>query len=370
MINIETDTFCGAPWFQCRNTNQGQYRACCVIDHNLSEFSGQKFYKFPDTSVNDWMNSDYMQYLRKNLSNGVKLKECTGCWAREENNILSERQVINSRIFDLNGMSPAIIKSYFKNKNNNIFDLLLVADIKLSNSCNFSCLMCNPEDSSQLYTLWLKNHDKWFVQKELQKNPRYFEVIKEAFVNKDNRNLLVSILDMKPRIIKLLGGEPLMDEQLIQILSELSLKQQSQTALQIITNGSYDLVSVKKRLINFKNLTYTISLEGVEQVQDFVRKGSVWHKIEQNIDKYIKIYGTSDLSIHTTIQALTLFHFNKLLSWAKNKNIRLDFLLLKTPEYLSLEALPPELINNSIQNLKPFQDSQIINLISNLKKKK
>ena len=248
-------------------------------------------------------------------------------------------------------MSPAIIKSYFKNKNNNIFDLLLVADIKLSNSCNFSCLMCNPEDSSQLYTLWLKNHDKWFVQKELQKNPRYFEVIKEAFVNKDNRNLLVSILDMKPRIIKLLGGEPLMDEQLIQILSELSLKQQSQTALQIITNGSYDLVSVKKRLINFKNLTYTISLEGVEQVQDFVRKGSVWHKIEQNIDKYIKIYGTSDLSIHTTIQALTLFHFNKLLSWAKNKNIRLDFLLLKTPEYLSLEALPPELINNSIQKI-------------------
>lgn len=368
MIDIKQETFCAAPWFQCRNTNQSQFRACCAIKQELSEFQGQVNFKFPESTLDSWLNSDYMHYLRENLSNGVKLKECNDCWNRESKQIASERQIINQKITELNGFKPGVIKSYFKQKNNYQFDLLLIADLKISNTCNFSCIMCNPEDSSQLYSLWAKNNDQWFVKAKLQENPKYFEIIKESFIDKNNLNLLSSLLELKPKIIKLLGGEPLLEQSVFDLLSSLPIKQQQQTSIQIITNGSQDLCLTKEKLINFKNLVYTVSLEGTEHIQDFVRKGSVWAQIDSNIDNYIKKYGTENLSIHTTIQALTLFHFDKLLSWAKNKNISLDFLILKEPEYLSLEAIPKSLIEQSINKLAPHHGHAIENLIANLKK--
>lgn len=367
MIDIESNTFCGAPWFQCRNTNQTEYRACCEIDHTQSEFGGQTQYRFPKHNVMQWLNSDYMKYLRQNLSEGKKLKECQACWNREDKQQISERLSVNKKIFEQNGLSKNFIRNYFKNKKTFEFDLLLIADIKISNVCNYSCMMCGPEDSSQLYTQWLQDKNQWFVKDEINKNPTYFEQIKTAFIDVNNRDLLKSLLSLRPKIIKLLGGEPLMDTESIDLLSNVSIEQQKQTALHIITNGSKDLSLVKAKLQNYKNLTYTISLEGTDTVQELIRKGSNWANIEQNIDNYVKNYGTQDISIHTTVQALTLLHFNKLLDWATTKNIRTTFLILTDPDYLSLQAVPETLIKQSIIKLSQYPGQEIQNLITYLK---
>ena len=78
------NTFCSAPWFQARIDWDGAYRPCCELSESASEFAGRTRYSLADTTVNEWMSGDYSQYLRKELSLGNQLPECSKCWQKEK----------------------------------------------------------------------------------------------------------------------------------------------------------------------------------------------------------------------------------------------------------------------------------------------
>jgi molybdenum cofactor biosynthesis enzyme MoaA len=354
-MKINDSTFCAAPWFQLRNSSLGNYRACCSITQEKSNFAGQIDYKWPTHSTVEWMNSDYMHYLRQELTNGNRLPECDSCWQHEDHQIISQRQILNNTITYNQGdqLNQTWIKSYFNNKTDYAHDLLLIADIKLTNLCNFACAMCVPKDSTQIYSQWRKNKKHPWVIQQLQKNPEYLEQVKQVYINKHNHQLLQYAIQKQVRHIKILGGEPLLDQVAMNMLSTIDLPQKARTSLIIITNGSVDLDATCQQLGDFQTIQFIISLEGIGDVQDYIRKGSSWTQIEKNIDNFLTKYSNSknNLRIHHTVQALSLYHLHKLVSWCDLRNIQLSTEILINPEYMSVSVMPEQMRLECFQNL-------------------
>ena len=326
-------TFCVAPWFYLHTDNLNNFSPCCQLESNKSNFTGKKDYRWPHDNIDTWLNSPYMTYLRKELTQGTKLSECSKCWQKENYGELSMRNRANA-------VEERWAKLYFQKKENFTQDLITQSEIKLTNVCNFSCAMCVPQDSSKIYTAWQQNTTNEWVALQLVDKPNYLTNVRDTFLSKNNYALLEEVIARRPKNISLLGGEPLLDKVALELLKNVSEEQKQKTNLSFSTNGSVNLNQTVELLGNFKTIKFDVSLEGIGDIQDWVRKGSDWTAIEKNIELYIDRYSTKDISIHYTVQALTVFQLDKLLSWCADKQIDFNFTRVGGVRGLSLDALP------------------------------
>jgi len=338
-------TFCAASWFQLRQQFDGTLRSCCEIKHNQTDFAGQTQY----TDIDEFLNSPYMAYVRHNLNTGNQIKECDSCWVKEKSGVISLRNVLNNLIGYNQPYDKSWLPLYFKNKSDYYTtDVIFSADVKTNNLCNFSCAMCGPSDSSQIYALWQKHDTHPIVQEVLANNPSMLEDINLIYKEGRSYERLYKLLARHPRHVKLLGGEPLLDEKLLTIVE--NYKNKNKTNLEFVTNGSKDLLSVYNRLSGYKHINFAVSLEGIGDVQDYVRRGSIWKQIESNIIKCITMHPNS-LHVSTTMQALTLFHLPELIQWTHTNSIALSIAPLHYPLHHHLNSIPPDLMSKCLDKL-------------------
>jgi len=332
----DSNTFCVAPWFQIRNENDGSKRVCCIIKSNDSRSIEQ--------SPLEFLNSPDNITLKKKLYQGIKADQCGNCWLAEANGEVSLRQRLNGVLTNnSSSISKTWIDTYFKHKTDFISKDLLMADIKIGNTCNYACIMCVPEDSSMIYNEWRKKPNAFFIKKKLEKDPDYLDRIKEyGYKNQNYKQYVKNILSNKNlKYLKLLGGEPLLDQRLLNDLKSLPEQQKKNLSLYIVTNGSKDLLATREYLGNFKRIMFTISLEGISQVQNYARYGSNWDNMSKNILNFKKSY-PSDITIHTVLQTTTILGLKDLANWAEKQNIALSVGLCEQPSYLSFLSLPNE----------------------------
>lgn len=369
-MDFDKKTFCVAPWFQIRNTQQGEYRVCCASDFGKSQFVGQKTFRFPESSPEEFLRSEYITYLRQQLTQGTKLPECHRCWTKEQLGGRSLRQSLLETVTknQSQDLEQTWISSYFQHKKDYQQDLLISADVKLTYVCNFSCAMCEPADSSQIFNQWNRDRSHPWIQIQIEKNPGYLDSIKNTYKDRSNHVLLEQILEKKPRMIKLLGGEPLLDRAMFDVLESLNTEQKNKTSLLFVTNGSVDLISVSQRLQEFQSVDYTVSLEAIGAVQDYIRRGSQWSQIESNILRWLEEDTTRFLSIQATAQALSLYHLPDLIDWCKNKRVRLNIDLADRPNYMMLCAVPPDMKQRFLDQIDIRQDPHLSYLVTVLSK--
>jgi organic radical activating enzyme len=357
---MNNNTFCSAPWFRLRIDWDGQYRPCCELKVHQTEFKGQTKYSLQDSTVKQWMSSEYSQYLRQQLTNGVQLPECSACWQKEQHGILSLRQSTNDTVTNNRGndLDNTWVKLFVKKNPSAEGYRVLSADVKLSNVCNFSCIMCNPSASSKIYDHWHNNIDNKFVQEHLTVDPVYFETIKQNYQTQRGYQHLVDLLTEPITHLKLLGGEPLLDKTLFQILDRQPESKKSQMHLHFVTNGSLSLVDAVDRLKQYKSVSFSVSLEGVGAIQDYARTGSIWSIIEKNIlDAHRQ---GIQLSIQHTLQAVTVLKLPDLLSWCYKNQIAISFGILDNPDYLSISVLPDHIRQEIITNLNSVDNIKLL----------
>jgi len=351
-MKIDPKTFCAAPWFQLRNMNDGSFRACCDIDPSLTQYAGRTEYNLREHSIAQWHNSDYNQYVRQQLSQGKRLRECQRCWSKEDHGHRSLRQIINGTVTkNASDLEQTWMQAYFRRKTDWASDLLLSADVKISNLCNFACAMCNPMDSSQIYAIWRQQSDHPIVQDRLRGDPGYLDRARTVFLERDNTRLLQEILHMRPRHLKILGGEPLMDRAMRDMLAKIPTEQAQTINLLFVTNGSQDLCDVRQQLNHYGTLSFVVSLEGTGSVQDFVRRGSKWSVIDEHVRCYVRSYGTQDMYVHHTLQALSLPGLPDLLNWCHDLELPLGMTQLDAPHYLGLSSLPRPVLDSLADRL-------------------
>jgi wyosine [tRNA(Phe)-imidazoG37] synthetase (radical SAM superfamily) len=352
-VNIDQDTFCAAPWFQIRNDNQGEYRSCCQIRPQQSKFQGQKNFVFPQNSMADWINSDYVQYIRESLTSGNKIPECNECWQKESSGQLSLRNTINNTVTENRGdrLDKSWIHAYFKNKKNYESNLICSIDIKLTNLCNYSCVMCHPQDSTQIMSKWMMQQEHPGLKNRLKENPDWQNDSQNLINDKNRYDLLNQAINLRPQHLKILGGEPLIDQTMFKILSSVPIEQKKDINLLFVTNASVDLSGVQDDLPGWKGVYFVVSLDGIDAVQDYIRHGSNWQDIKKNMIQYLSHRPGNQLWVHYTVQALTLYHLPELLEFCHHHKIELSTGMLNEPDFLALSAIPDELRSKIIDKL-------------------
>lgn len=328
------ETFCVAPWFQIRNENNGRKQVCCNI---LSEDPSSV-----DAEPLEFLNSPTNRDLKQKLHEGIKVKACRRCWHSEENGVTSLRQKLNGVLTNNSGDVPnSWLGSYFKHKDDFVSEHIFMADIKIGNTCNYACVMCVPDDSSMIYNDWRKKPNAPFIQEKLKEDPGYLDRVKSnGYKNKSYRQYVKKILSDKGlRFLKILGGEPLLDQYLLEELKSLPEQQKRIMTLYIVTNGSKDLLETRNYLGSFKSIMFTISIEGTGEVQEYARYGSQWPLVSTNILNFQKHY-PNDISIHHTMQTATILGFRHLVEWISKNDLSLSVGLIDDPKHMGLWSLP------------------------------
>lgn len=343
------DTFCVAPWFQIRNHNDMSKRVCCAISENITKH-------IPSESMDsmEYLNTQPILDLKRDLANGIKSPHCDDCWIKEKSNIQSLRQSLN-HLFALQKDSSNAnwMDLYFKKKEDFHSDIILSADIKVGNTCNYACVMCHPEDSSLIYANWMANLDHPIVKSALAKDPDYLKKSKSfTYKNKMFIEYLDDVLANNKHIkfLKLVGGEPFLDKLLLDKLRQLPNKVKSRLSLIFTTNGSKDFSDILDSLGDFKYIHCSVSLEGIEEVQEWARYNSKWEQVEQHVLKAVA-NPRIDMSILYTFQTATVLGFKDLAAWCKNNNVKLGTNIVDEPACLSIKTLPDEIRKKLLEDI-------------------
>lgn len=139
-------------------------------------------------------------------------------------------------------------------------------DIRNDNLCNLSCRICYPGASSQIE----KEHRRigWFV-KENTRQSKLSDIVDYATVEK----------------VYVAGGEPTVMPEFKKFLQRAIAEQRTDIELQIITNATNLNVEYCQLLGNFSNVNVTVSIDGFDQVNRYIRWPSNWTVMVDNIKR-------------------------------------------------------------------------------------
>lgn len=358
----ENKSWCPLPWIYTAIRNHGDYRICCQA--NTSKTKGlirdnkDKVYNANDANIEDVRNAELIKDVRKSMLNGEQHEMCVRCNREDSAGIISRRQFETRNWADRFAVDDAIKVT----KDDGSIELdkspVRYYDIRFGNLCNLKCRMCGPTDSSA----WYKEHYD-------TKSDHFFDSKGKIFLNKSNNGAVTTtnniyewyndavfwkqIEDNIPNIehIHTVGGEPFMIDQHYDLLQQIVDSGRSQD---VIVEYNSNITNIPKRAWNiwknFKCIKIGASIDGIDDVNDYIRYPSKWKAIEKNIDLLDNADGNFDLWFAVTIQIYNVFHIPELIEWKLKKDFkrfnsyhRQPFIthhVLHTPVHWNIRSLP------------------------------
>ena len=314
------DTFCVLPWMHLYIGPDGNVLPCCVADQ-----------KYPidnirNNSVDSILKSKSFDQLRKNMLSNQPSKECSYCYAKEDANFYSPRKMANKRWKHLTNLEL--------NRNGTITKINPVyLDIRLNNICNLKCRMCSGYFSSSIAA----------------EENKIFNIKNNNLHNQERKTELVEIISYLPSAEKIYfaGGEPLITPEHYEILN--ALIKCNNTNLEIFYNTNFTKlnfrdISVTKLWSKFTNIKIGASLDAIGKVAEYIRAGTVWEEIEQNLARikqeapHVNFTVTSTvgfMNVTSLIELQRTWHDNQILDISK-------FSLSATisPDHMTICILP------------------------------
>ena len=291
------ETLCMAPWTHTYLSPQTERRMCCASREPAQNFaqyidtkSGTGKY-IPVTLEEHW-NSPHMQSVRRRMMAGETLPECEVC-----NDKLLNTDVYRTYFWhlfqhkyddvigktDLNGRTSMLPVSW---------------DYRFSNLCNFKCRTCGDMLSSSWETEqrqhqminWADTKNAW-MQPDVRREISQFQdtQIEEEFSR--------AVEEHRVEEIYWVGGEPLMYEQhwrymkrIIELGDGKNVYARYNTNLSRVRYGGVDLFD--DILAHIRDWQICASLDGTEQIGEYVRTGLDYEQFCRNFEHGLK-YATN-----------------------------------------------------------------------------
>ena len=95
----------------------------------------------------------------------------------------------------------------------------------------------------------------------------------------------------------------------------------------------------------FLKFEFTVSLDGTEEQNNYIRRRSNWEEIKRNME-YVSMYPNVEININGTISFLSVLNFYKLIEWAKaNGDIikQINWSNIRGPAKLCANVLPQKI---------------------------
>ena len=228
--------------------------------------------------------------LRSDSLNGIRNSNCEKCYYEESLNKKSTRQWFN------------------ENYSGKVVELKYL-EVGFDNICNLACDGCWEEWSSS-----------WWVKK----NPEG-KVVEGILSTSD----FVNIPETIEKIV-FLGGEPLITNRHRKFLQSFS--DLSHLTVEYFTNGMFDLTQEDHKLLRkCKSVKFTVSVDGYRELNEEVRTGSEWNKVEQFITnlEYEKV-------VHTTIHRNNWHGLSEIYNWISINKYTWTTNVLTYPKHLDI----------------------------------
>ena len=289
-MTTEPDKFCKAPFRGLVVDNDGTLMPCCEFIRDESDLPQYKI----------WENEKYKAdtTLRQKMIDGEMDGGCSYCIKRESNGI--NRRQHHSRLF----------KEKYEAFKADTLDVGHL-EVRLGNFCNLKCTMCGPYASTSWSAEAKKNPEKFS-----EFNIGYLKTDHDWINNKENKNLIKDIL-RNCVSANFGGGEPFMNPFIDDFLKEIK----PDVELSFNTNGTRLPDSTLALLENRPNLRVDISLDGIAEHNNYIRSGSRWQDIENNVRKFKQ--KNIRITFYYILQHTSLFTFRPVYEYCVKNNIEL-----------------------------------------------
>lgn len=288
----------------------GDISPCCFF------YAEDAFYTPISSLLLDYWKSPQLLQLQEDVLSGKRVSACEYCYQLDDAGIKSPR--------------VQAIQEYGVSTKNEVYDLTL----RFSNNCNLACRTCNTFCS----TGWFED-----AKKIGPKIKTEHHTLKKQYPNmhEEFEKVLPQL-----KIIHLLGGEPLMDQEHKQLVHK-AIAEQPQVKIEYNTNLSLPLErlpEVTQEWSSIKNLILTLSVDGVGRQGEYLRHGLEWNIFEKNLDYIITNLPHAQLYFTITVSILNIFHLADIFAYLADKKllerIRLNINPVNNPPYLNIQALP------------------------------
>jgi MoaA/NifB/PqqE/SkfB family radical SAM enzyme len=338
-FTVDDKTFCIMPFIHTSTTTNGDFRLCC---------RSTRVWDIQNIPLRDLWNHRKYKTVRNNLKEGVRDSHCNACWKMEDKGITSLRQ---SQNYERTEDYAHLVDIYHRTEELP-WDIPIV-EFKLSNLCNLKCRMCWPKDSTPWLQDWddvkhiYEDHEQDYINGIINDNNLRKKPILNLFETHDKfvRDLYEIIDGIKE--FEFAGGEPLMDPLHYNMLDRI--KDPSDVVLKYSTNLT-DLEAKKGRNVldlwkKFKAIRLTISIDGFDELNAYIRHGSVWADIKNNIKETKEVLGDKldYIKASTCITALNVEHLVETMDAIdQDFGIMWHTSRLQWPAFLHANVLPVE----------------------------
>ena len=292
--------FCAAPflnmYYKYGGKGNHEMRPCCEVRNN------EVWRSFK--TVEEFRNSDILKEMQQAMLRNEPHEHCKYCVHKENIGGYKARNGYNKYAKDFVKGDITKLKSP------------IVLDYRGSNFCNYKCRMCDHANSSLIAEEMYENPEEYKGLSNL--NLTDFPV-EQFLYNKDDKfSKFIDTINLDNlEIIKLLGGEPMIQKEVFYILDKI--KNPWDVALQFTTNGSN--AAFVKRLDKFKKLSIRVSLDGIGKMHEYVRTGGIWDRTYKNMEIFANTPKTI-LSISFVVQMYNIFNMIDALEYSYNLHKR------------------------------------------------
>jgi MoaA/NifB/PqqE/SkfB family radical SAM enzyme len=344
-VSRAAQTTCALPWTHLFVSTLGTLATCCVGDLRPSADAAGVTIRAgqPDAIRRHWL-SQRMRGVRTDLASGRRSAGCNNCWLVERSGGVSNRH----RAADMN----------FEPYDESIDDpppRIQFVDLRLGNFCNLKCRMCAPHSSRLLIPEY----------RELQKADEIHWDNLADISWFDNDMFWQDLLQYAPhfRRVHLAGGEPMVIAKAWDFLRRLTELGFSQN-IELTYNSNWTVIPKWTAEVwrAFKSVDVFISMDGVGEVNEFIRRPLKWDVFRENlalVEERHEEFNIRSASIHATAQVYNVMHLPELCAFVRS----LDFInpyphiaIAMYPEVFDPRVLPGDLKQEARHRIQDYID--------------
>ena len=310
----------------------------------------QPAHNLKTSTIDNWWTSEFVASIRSKMLANETPKECRVCAVQEQQGSQSLRQKTNADYKIFEQYADKMLAHY-----NYPTPQPIEIELQLTNLCNLKCLMCVETESSGI-------HSENKTLKIHQINGTDYKVTPEEITQ------IEEWIKTQPQLINLRGGEPLVVPEIKRLLKwAIDSKLLDNTQVHITTNATR-LDSEWLDILNaIPNLRVMVSVDAVGQLNDYIRFGSDWTTIEENVKAISKIPNVT-LLVHAAVQNLNILSFDQLIKWCEEQGYYLGYQIVTYPKIFSVTNLPKELIEQAKTKLSIINSTvaqELVNILHN-----
>ncbi len=359
---MESKSFCVLPFIHLATHPIGTVTPCCITDMendmSTAKKDGLNMFLNKD-GLEDIANSDVFKEVRRKMLKGEFPAECKTCYFYEQSQVYSKRMESNLKFKEY-------VEACFQNT---LEDGTLTKvnykyiELRLGTVCNLKCVTCNPFSSNR----W--NEDvSAFKDTEFEKSYFKCDIRTEWFRDTNFYDELLTKCDELEEVW-INGGEPTLIKEHGYFLQKLI---DMGKAKDVNLHYSINMTSIPDHFINlwkkFKHVRLHLSIDDLEERNDYIRYGSKWEVILANFKKILEYRDVFRIEVCQTVSILNVMNMDNFKKFCLDYDVIVAHNYVHHPSFQHVSLLPAKMKQQLLENIQYLREDEKTRLVAELNK--